>query len=74
MKDCEQTRPWPERTVAILNNGDTAIVVDDHCYAVRNWTGNEWGWSAHIFREALTALKELPDDPDGASTVATNAA
>jgi hypothetical protein len=69
----EQIRAWPERTVAILNNGDTAIVVDDHCYAVRNWNGNEWGWSAWIFREALAALKVLPDNPDDAATVAVNA-
>ena len=70
---CEQTRAWPERTVAVLNNGDTAIVVDDHCYAVRNWNGNEWGWSSHIFRDAMAAIKALPENPDDAVTIAENA-
>ena len=72
--ECEQARAWPESTVVVLNNGNTAIVVDDHCYAVRNWNGNEWGWSAWIFREALAALKTLPDNPDEAITFETNAA
>lgn len=62
--ECKQPRAWPDRTVVILNHGDTAIVVDDHCYAVRNWNGNEWGWTARISREELKALKALPDDPD----------
>ncbi len=74
MSKYEQTRAWPDRTVAILNNGDTAIVVDDHCYVVRNWNGNEWGWSAWIFCEALAALKALPDNPDEAATVSVNSA
>jgi hypothetical protein len=69
---CEHTRPWPERTVAIMNNSDTVIVVDDHCYAVQNWNGSEWRRSAWIFREALAALKTLPDNPDDAVTVAEN--
>lgn len=72
--ECEKTRAWPERTVAVLNDGNTAIVVDDHCYAIRNWNGNEWGWSAHIFLAALVTLKVLPDNADDAATVATNAA
>lgn len=59
----------PERTVAILSDGNTAIVVDDHCYAIRNWNGNEWGWSAWIFAEALATLKTLPDNPDVAKTL-----
>ena len=62
-------RNYPERTVAVLNNGDTAIVVDDHCYAIRNWSGETWGWSSHIFGEALAALKVLPDNPDEAESV-----
>jgi len=57
---------YPSRTVAICNNGNTAIVVDDHCYAIRNWTGKEWGWSSHIFNEALLIIKNLPDNPDKA--------
>ncbi|MFA5154565.1 MAG: hypothetical protein WC554_18620 [Clostridia bacterium] len=57
---------YPERTVAKLNDGNTIIVVDDHCYAIRNWDGKEWGFSAWIFKEALSILKILPDNPDDA--------
>lgn len=67
-----KSRAWPERTVAVLNNGDSVIVVDDHCYAMKNWNGYKWGWSAFVFREAVTALKALPDNPDDAVTVVTN--
>jgi len=56
----------PERTVATANGGDTAIVVDDHCYVVRNWDGTEWAWSAWIYSEALEAIKGLPANPDDA--------
>ena len=56
----------PENTVATCNEGNTAIVVDDHCYAIRNWNGKEWGFSAWIFREALEVIKTLPDNPDDA--------
>lgn len=56
----------PPRTVAVLNDGNTAIVVDDHCHAIRNWTGEEWGWSSHIFPEASRVLRSLPVLPDDA--------
>jgi len=58
---------YPPRTVSVLNNGNTAIVTDDHCYAVRNLGADgKWGWSAWIFKEALDVLKTLPDNPDEA--------
>ena len=56
----------PKQTVAILNGGNSVIVVDDHCYAIRNWDGKKWGWSAWIFTEALRVLRTLPENPDEA--------
>jgi len=60
---------YPNRTVAVLNNGDSVIVVDDHCYAIRNKINNEWKWSAWIFPEALSVIKSLPINPDDAKTL-----
>lgn len=57
---------YPYSTVKILNEGNSIIVVDDHCYVIRNLVDGEWRHSAWIFREALDALKELPDNPDNA--------
>lgn len=54
----------PDRTVAVLNEENTVIVVDDHCYVIKNWNGKEFGRSAWIFPEALKVLKNLPDNPD----------
>jgi len=56
------TRPPPPDTVAMFNDDNTAIVVDDGCYCIRNWNGKKWGWSSHIFGEALKELKTLPED------------
>ena len=66
----EAARLYPPRTVAVLNGGDSVIVVDDHCYAIRNFVFGEWRFSAWVFQEALDALKTLPPVPDDA--VVTN--
>lgn len=68
------TRPWPDRVVAVFNNGNSVIVEDDHCYVIRNWSGTRqrWGWSAWIFPEALKVLASLPDNPDDARTIREN--
>lgn len=61
---------YPERTVAVLNDGNTVIVVDDHCYVIRNrGLNNEWGWSSHIFYEASQLLRKLPVNPDDAKSI-----
>lgn len=52
--------------VAILNDGNSVIVRDDHCYAIRNLIDGEWKWSAWIFKEALEVIKNLPENPDNA--------
>jgi len=67
--DTEIVKELPDRTVAVLNEGNTAIVVDDSCYVIRNWNGKEWGWSRWIFVEALEALKMLPDNPNDAERI-----
>lgn len=54
---------YPDSTVAILNDGYSVITVDDGCYTIRNFSDNEWRFSAWIFPEALEILKRLPDDP-----------
>jgi hypothetical protein len=63
------------KTVAYLNNGNSKICVDDHCYVLLNRIGgidgvNEvWRYSSHIFKEALAALRTLPENPDDALEV-----
>lgn len=62
---------YPENTVAVINNGNTAIVVDDGCYVIYNQSSDVssskgWGPSAWIFPEALEALKKLPPIPQEA--------
>jgi hypothetical protein len=71
MGNLPAAKTYPPHTVAILNDGNTAIVVDDGCYAIRNSNGEDWGWSAWIFPEALAALKRLPDIPGEAEKVPT---
>jgi hypothetical protein len=71
-REIPEALTYPQGTVAILNNGNTAIVIDDHCYAIRNLnTDGKWGWSAWIFKEALDSLKMLPENPDDAKTIET---
>ena len=60
---------WPERTVAVCNNRNTAITVDDSCYVIKNWTGEEWKNSAWIFPEALQRIKTLPANPNNATDI-----
>lgn len=62
-------RTYPNRTVAVINKGNTAIVVDDGCYCIRNQIGEEWKFSAWIFPEALEALKALPANPSDAADI-----
>ena len=52
-------KKYPKRTVAVFNNGNSVIVVDDGCYAIQNYGKGEWGWSAWIFPEALIELQKL---------------
>lgn len=59
-------RTLPDGIIALLNNGNTAIVVDDSCYVICNWNGSDWGKSAWIFSEALEVLKDLPENPNDA--------
>lgn len=67
VKEPQETVRFPDRTVAVLNNGNTVIVVDDHCYVIRNLKCDDtWGWSAWIFKEALVVIKTLPENPDEA--------
>jgi len=47
-------------SVAELNDGYTHISVDDHCWTVTN----NGVLTSHIFKEAMQALKQLPDSPD----------
>ena len=63
-KNLPEVPVLPESTVATCNEGNTAIVVDDHCYAIRNWNGKNWVGRELTFREALDILKTLPDNPD----------
>jgi hypothetical protein len=63
------------KTVAYLNNGDSKICVDDHSYVLFNRIGatssgkDVWTYSSHIFKEALAALRALPENPDDALEV-----
>lgn len=59
----------PNNTVAILNDGNTVITLDDHCYCIQNWNGERWGYSAWIFQEALEVLKTLPGNPNMAKPI-----
>ncbi len=63
------TRELPEGAVAVLNEGNTVIVVDDHSYVIENWNGTVWGTSAWIFPEAVLVIKGLPDNPDDAENL-----
>ena len=65
----EMQNDLPESAVAVLNNGNSAIVVDDGCYCVKNRTEKGWGLSAWVFPEALQVMKGLPDDPRAASLI-----
>lgn len=62
-------KTYPPQTVAIFNDGFSVIVVDDHCYCVKNRKDDDWAFSAWIFREAIDALRDLPDDPDEAKPI-----
>jgi len=53
-------KEYPERTVAVFNNGSSVIIVDDGCYVILNHGNGEWGSSAWIFPEALIELQKLP--------------
>jgi hypothetical protein len=39
------------------------ITIDDHCYVVWH-SGPEWKRATWLFREAVAALKTLPDNPE----------
>ena len=69
----EEHMSIPNSTVKVLNEGNSAIVVDDHCYVIKNLIDGEWVQSAWIFQEALDALKQLPDNPDEAKLKGKNA-
>ena len=57
----------PENTVAVFNDGNSVIVVDDHCYCLKNKNDEgRWGFRAWIFKEALDVIKAMPDYPDDA--------
>jgi hypothetical protein len=58
---------YPERTVSVFNNDNSVIVVDDHCYVIKNRKDSGWGISAWIFKEALSVLRTLPENPDDAT-------
>ena len=64
--DFQNIRMFPHSMVALINNKDTAIVVDDNCYVICNWNGKDWGYSAWIFPEAIEAIKKLPANPNEA--------
>lgn len=53
----------PRFTVAVFNNGNSAITVDDGCYVIRNLIDDMWKPATHIFAEALVALNSLPKNP-----------
>ena len=59
-------RIYPEETVALFNEGNSVIIVDDHCYVVKNWNGDKWGNSSWLFKEAILEIRNLPIDPDQA--------
>jgi hypothetical protein len=69
LKNEPKKLPEHVKTVSILNNGNSIITVDDHCYVIRNWTGQEWVSTPWIFKEALNILKDLPDNPDESERV-----
>ncbi len=64
-----EAKSWPERTVSVCNKRNTAITVDDSCYVIKNWGGEEWKRSAWIFPEALQRIKMLPDNPNDAENI-----
>lgn len=55
---------FPNNTLCVFNNGNTAIVVDDNCYVVKNWNGSEWKSSAHVFPEAVRHILKLDATPN----------
>lgn len=57
---------YPENTIAVLNNNNTVVTVDDHCYVLKNRIGNKWLTTHHIFAEAVRVLIDLPLDPNAA--------
>ena len=64
--DLSDLKVYPQTTVAIFNNKESVIIVDDHCYVINNQVGREWKTSAWIFKEALEELRKLPQNPDKA--------
>jgi len=69
LKNEPKKLPEHVKTVAILNNGNSVITVDDRCYVIRNWNGEEWVATPWIYKEALNILKDLPDNPDDAERI-----
>jgi hypothetical protein len=63
------------KTVAYLNNGNSKICVDDHCYVLFNRLGalglrkDMWSYTSHLFGEALAVLRTLPENPDQALAI-----
>ena len=57
---------YPHNTIAVLNNNNTVIVIDDHCYVLKNKIDNKWLNTSHIYAEASRILQTLPLDPNHA--------
>lgn len=57
---------YPHNTIAVLNNNNTVIVIDDHCYVLMNRIDDTWRNTSYIFAEANRVLQTLPLDPDHA--------
>ncbi|MCB1711558.1 MAG: hypothetical protein KDH96_03480 [Candidatus Riesia sp.] len=57
---------YPENTIAVLNNENTVITIDDHCYVLKNRINDKWLSTHHIFAEANRILQTLPLDPNHA--------
>jgi hypothetical protein len=45
--------------IATFNDGNSHIIVDDHCYVIVNKTGDYYDFSPWIFPKALEVLKGL---------------
>lgn len=60
---------FPLCTLTDEYGGKSHIVVDDGCYVLANGNDRDnFGFSSHWYREAVIALRSLPDDPKEATT------
>ena len=58
--------------VKVFNNGNSRIVIDDHCYCVEIYQSDEnvWRKTSWISDKAMKELKKLPEDPNVACVIA----